>query len=111
MPSRLTIQIAIVIVIWAVVGLSIYHAVYVNPPPDDADLWPPVMDAYPNDGMACHASVMDRVLHMSDVLHDSPYVGDDLGKYQAARLADKLALDMVIHGGGAPPPECGGPGP
>lgn len=95
----------------AVIGLAIYYGVYINPPPDDADLWPPVMEAYPNDGMACHLSVMDRVLRASDMLYDSPYVGDDLGKYQATRLANKLALDMVLHGGGAPPPECSGPGP
>lgn len=89
-----------------ILGATIYYGVYINPYPADVDLWPLVMEAYPNGGMACHASLMDRVLRMSDVLRDSPYVGDGHGNYQAIRLADKLAIDMVIHGGGAPPPEC-----
>lgn len=102
-------QVMVIIALFGSSASLIYYRVHVDPLPDDGDLWEPVMAAYPNGGVDCHVAVVDRVVHVSDLLRKSPYVDDDLLAYEAERQANELALDMVLGEDAIPPPpECGG---
>ena len=86
----------------------VFYREYVDPLPTDADVWEPVMEAYPNEGMDCHVSIVDRALHVSALLRDSPYVDNDLLRYEAERRANNMAVEMVISEGTGSHPACVG---
>ena len=103
---RVFLPLLILIALILVIACLMYYRAYVDPLPTDADVWEPVMEAYPNEGMNCHVSIVDRVLHVSDLLRVSPYVGDDLWATDAERLANNMALDMVLGEGTGNHPAC-----
>ena len=95
-------------------ALSIFalsHYGYVFPTHGTVDMWTPVMEAYPDGGMDCYLSIVGRAEEVSDILDGSPYVADAAGHIQSKRLADKLAIDIVLgEAAMSLPPECDGIG-
>lgn len=103
------LELAVAIVCVAAASYTFYYRSYVDPIPSDEGLWEAVLEAYPDGGLDCHVSTMDRVLRVSDMLRDSPYVDDaPFFSFQPIRQADEMALDMVLGRGAEVPPECGG---
>ena len=82
--------------------LGFYHS-----PPSDAVMWAAVMDAHPDAGMECHATLVERIQHLSGMLRDTPYAGGNPSMYGPDSLLDDLATRMVLESDWRPP-ECGG---
>lgn len=98
-------SIVAVLTIMGAVSTIIYFDTQNNPRPEVIDVWMPVMEAYSDDGIECHVAVVDRILHISDVLRPSPYVDDMLHPHHATMHARELATIMVLDGEWRPP-EC-----
>ena len=77
--------------------------------PAGANPWTDAMEAYPDGDMRCHAVVVDSILHLTEVLYDSPYAIDTATGRPSMEMAQQMATDMVIGGGDsrAVPVECG----